>query len=379
MAFDIFNYWGNFDPIRPNRPVVDESNDPVGPVQLLQQFVIDDDQATLVLINEWVAPPSYRDRIVFDDISGGRLLLVNNDGSYREINDSDNNNWAFRELRNTEHNRLYFLPDNPSSEDTRIHVKLHVEPNNSNVVDVHDVYNTNYSIHFDVQDIASSSPVKFGTDYADSLYGTRESDTIHGLNGNDFIMGEAGDDVITGGAGNDRLLGGYGDDTLYGSEGADWLNGGNGNDFLYGGAGNDTYYFYKGAGRDEIFDVEGENTLQFANGIRPQDITIDATTNDLGNVSWHIRVNGTDDQVFIYDQYSNGGKTIGVNKFIFGNDFFTTEEISDMFGLPEVPVLEAENPEPNFVIEVAGYNDLMIPIAEISPITYPEYANSFMF
>ncbi|EFX91841.1 Ig family protein [Actinobacillus ureae] len=55
------------------------------------------------------------------------------------------------------------------------------------------------------------------------------------------------------------------------------------------------------------------------------------------------------------------------------------EWVYDMFGLPEVPVLEAENPEPNFVIEVTGYNDLMIPIAEISPITYPEYANSFMF
>ncbi|VEI44801.1 Ig family protein [Actinobacillus equuli] len=377
MAFDTFNFWNL--PISRNPQPVPYQPKPPGPVQYLKQFVIDDDQATLVLINRWVAPPSYRDRVIFDDISGGRLLLVNNDGSYREINDSDNNSWVYRDLRNTEHSRLYFLPDNPSSKDTRIHVKLHVEPNNSNVVDVDEVYNTNYSIHFDVQDIASSSTVKFGTGYSDSLYGTRESDTIHGLNGNDFIMGEAGDDLITGGAGNDRLLGGYGDDTLYGSDGADWLNGGNGSDFLYGGAGNDTYYFYKGAGRDEIFDVEGENTLQFANGIRPQDITIDATTNDLGNVSWHIRVNGTDDQVFIYDQYSNGGKTIGVNKFIFGNDFFTTEEISDMFGLPEVPVLEAENPEPNFEIEVSGYNDLMIPISEISPITYPEYANAFVF
>ncbi|WP_018652807.1 hypothetical protein [Actinobacillus capsulatus] len=95
--------------------------------------MIGGDQATLVLINRWVAPPSYRD------------------------------------LRNTEHSHLYFLPDNPSFEDTRIHVKLHVEPNNSNVVDVGGVYNTNYSIHFDVQDIASSSTVKFGTDYTDNL------------------------------------------------------------------------------------------------------------------------------------------------------------------------------------------------------------------
>ncbi|WGE59476.1 hypothetical protein [Actinobacillus equuli] len=74
MAFDTFNSWNL--PISRNPQPVPYEPKPSGPVQYLKQFVIDDDQATLVLINRWVAPPSYRDRVIFDDISGGRLLRL---------------------------------------------------------------------------------------------------------------------------------------------------------------------------------------------------------------------------------------------------------------------------------------------------------------
>ncbi|WP_039771342.1 hypothetical protein [Actinobacillus capsulatus] len=72
-------------------------------------------------------------------------------------------------------------------------------------------------------------------------------------------------------------------------------------------------------------------------------------------------------------------KTVGVNKFVFGNNFFMISELSEMLGLPEVSILEAENSEPHFIIEGSGYNDLVIPISEIPTITYPEYANAFVF
>ncbi|WP_150539549.1 calcium-binding protein [Actinobacillus vicugnae] len=349
------------------------------PVQILRQVVIDDDQATLVLINHWVSPPSYKDRIVFDDISGGRLLLVSNDGNYREINDSNNNSWVYSELRNTEHSRLYFLPNSPDAVDARIHVKFHVEANG---MSSSPIYTDKYTIHFDVQDLTSSNRIIFGTDGADSLFGTYADDTIHGLNGNDFISGGYGNDTLNGGAGNDRLLGGDGDDTLYGSTGADWLNGGNGNDALYGGEGNDTYYFYKGAGQDHIFDSQGENTLQFGNGIRPEDLKVYITENDLGNTTWEIHVDDTDHFIIIHDQYSNNGETTAISKFVFGTGFsqvYSVEDLSELLNLPPAMPIDKGTQIPDVIIEPSGYNDLLVPISEISTVTYPEYSNAFVF
>ncbi|MGB3211769.1 MAG: calcium-binding protein [Desulforhopalus sp.] len=131
----------------------------------------------------------------------------------------------------------------------------------------------------------------------DSLWGGADNDHLYGNDGVDTLVGEGGDDLLFGGLGNDTLLGdngdnsGSGSDTLYGGEGDDQLQGEGGNDQLYGddgndslfgqdgddiltggygndtldgGLGNDTYIFNSGDGTDTLFDVEGSNTISFA-------------------------------------------------------------------------------------------------------------------
>ena len=56
------------------------------------------------------------------------------------------------------------------------------------------------------------------------------------------------------GKGNDTLYGNYVDSLLIGSEG---------NDYIEGFYGNDTYFFAKGHGQETIYNVSGNDTIQF--------------------------------------------------------------------------------------------------------------------
>ncbi len=108
--------------------------------------------------------------------------------------------------------------------------------------------------------------------------GTSANDELDGTSGNDFINGGVGDDILRGGDGNDNLQGGVGNDFLSGDEGNDTVAGGSGNDQLFGGTGNDTYVFGRGDGQDSIseynFNVENVNTLQFKDGVLPEEIVL---------------------------------------------------------------------------------------------------------
>jgi Ca2+-binding RTX toxin-like protein len=87
--------------------------------------------------------------------------------------------------------------------------------------------------------------------------------TMHGTSGNDYLIGGAGYDTLSGGTGDDTLAGGVGDDT---------------------------YIFNKGDGRKTIEDTATEtegNTLQFGEGISPDDLTL-AT----GSLDIYIGTNG---------------------------------------------------------------------------------------
>lgn len=95
---------------------------------------------------------------------------------------------------------------------------------------------------------------------------------INGLIGDDTITGGDKDDTINGGIGADTLYGLLGNDTLNGGLGNDILTGGKGNDRLDGGFGNDIYHFNKGDEQDRIFDIQGNDTLQFGQGIGVKDI-----------------------------------------------------------------------------------------------------------
>ena len=97
----------------------------------------------------------------------------------------------------------------------------------------------------------------------DLLFAGAGNDTLIGGDGNDYLIAEAGNDILEGGEGDDVLVGMDGNDTLRGGAGKDMLLGGAGADILQGGGGDDTYFYFRGDGKDEIFDnLDHEETYQ---------------------------------------------------------------------------------------------------------------------
>ena len=148
-----------------------------------------------------------------------------------------------------------------------------------------------------------------GTDANDTIIGAEANDEIHGGAGDDTLIGQDGDDILYGGAGNDALYGeggnsilygGDGDDKLYGNNSSDILEGGAGNDYLEGGNGDDTYIFRKGDGADTIYDLSGNDTIKFKEGIKKENITFQRVANDL------VLKYGENDTVRINNQFSGG-------------------------------------------------------------------------
>lgn len=98
-----------------------------------------------------------------------------------------------------------------------------------------------------------------GDDNSQALYADTAGSQLKGFGGNDYLYGDAGDDILIGGTGNDRLE---------------------------GGDGSDTYFFARGDGRDTIFNYDNNyrnitDTLQFAQGISPDDIIVSRTYGSL--------------------------------------------------------------------------------------------------
>ncbi|MEK7345847.1 MAG: calcium-binding protein [Pseudomonadota bacterium] len=88
----------------------------------------------------------------------------------------------------------------------------------------------------------------------DLLFAGAGNDTLSGGEADDYLIADAGNDMLDGGNGDDVLAGMDGNDTLSGGEGSDKLLGGKGADLLQGGGGDDTYFYFRGDGKDEIFD-----------------------------------------------------------------------------------------------------------------------------
>jgi Ca2+-binding RTX toxin-like protein len=112
----------------------------------------------------------------------------------------------------------------------------------------------------------------------------------------------SGDDVFFGTPFSETLLGGAGNDTLTARDGDDILIGGAGNDLLHGDGGNDTYRFELGDGQDIIREFSGDHyngsggtdTLQFGEGIAPEDVI---ATRANSNKDIVFGIAGTADQV----------------------------------------------------------------------------------
>ncbi len=118
----------------------------------------------------------------------------------------------------------------------------------------------------------STDDLLVGNGGADELYGYDGNDQLEGGAGDDSLVGGDGEDSLSGGDGADELRGGAGNDILQGNEGSDLLSGGQGNDELTGGlgddgldggAGDDVYRFSKGDGSDTVYDMEGQDRIEF--------------------------------------------------------------------------------------------------------------------
>ncbi len=99
---------------------------------------------------------------------------------------------------------------------------------------------------------------QFGMGTDDTLNGTIEGDFLSGGNGSDVLDGNAGRDIIVGGDGNDVIDGGADKDFLFGNTGRDTIRGGEGKDHLIGGAGEDSL---EGQNGDDVVSGEDGNDL----------------------------------------------------------------------------------------------------------------------
>ncbi|MEQ8663952.1 MAG: calcium-binding protein, partial [Gammaproteobacteria bacterium] len=86
------------------------------------------------------------------------------------------------------------------------------------------------------------------------------------------IDGSSADDVLQGSNLVDRIAGHAGDDTLDGRAG---------DDLLFGGRGDDVYLVRRDEGRDAIYDVRGNDTLRFLDGIGLDDLAFGRAGKDL--------------------------------------------------------------------------------------------------
>jgi len=142
----------------------------------------------------------------------------------------------------------------------------------------------------------------------------------------------------SGGTSSERFLGGAGADTFFGGAGGDRYEGGAGNDVFadfvmgpiradyYGyfqvrqGGGDDTYVFRRGGGVDTVYDYGGFDTLEFGEGITPDDIELQYLDVVLGSNGvpnsyttsrqWVLALRDSDDRVIFGEHgFTPNGRT----------------------------------------------------------------------
>ncbi|MCI6988286.1 MAG: hypothetical protein MR902_01785, partial [Campylobacter sp.] len=121
-----------------------------------------------------------------------------------------------------------------------------------------------------------------------------------------ILNGNGGDDILEGLDGNDTLDGGSGNDKLYGGAGNDILMGGKGNDYLDGGSWDDTYKFSKGDGIDVIIDSHGNDTIEFDESIKLEDLIVKSNGKDLNISIRSNNANHLSNQIIIKNYYGSG-------------------------------------------------------------------------
>ncbi|MCS4534316.1 hypothetical protein [Neisseria montereyensis] len=163
----------------------------------------------------------------------------------------------------------------------------------------------------------SGNTYGFGNNANNILTGNSGNNRLSAGRGEDILYGMGGNDLLLAGDGNDTLYGGSGNDYMRGDNGHDYLDGGSGNDRLLGGAGNDRYFFDKYYGHDVIEDNNGNNTVRFGNGIRPEDLSI-RLDNGNNTTDWVITLKSTGDTLTIKNQSGTSGSAVSAFEFDSG-------------------------------------------------------------
>ncbi len=223
----------------------------------------------------------------------------------------------------------------------------------------------------------------YGYSGDDTINGNRGNDTIYGGNGNDSILGDAGNDILYGEDGNDKIMPGEGNNTVYGGNGndtirlevrnnsgaANYLNGEEGDDYFYidhsgkdtiiGGTGDDsiwvnysgdnTYIYNLGDGNDTIYDYQGNDVLEFGEGITKDNILIWRDSNDVT-----IEFKGQEGSIQIIRYWSTGYNRIETFKFSDGTTLTTDEIIQEA----KIKPTEDASQALLFIPEIETLNDL---------------------
>ncbi|MEJ2715014.1 MAG: calcium-binding protein [Acidihalobacter sp.] len=131
------------------------------------------------------------------------------------------------------------------------------------------------------------------------------------------------------------LEGDDGDNRLIGNANAQLVVGGAGDDVLQGGAGDDTYFFQAGSGADQVYDSAGVDTIQFGEGVTPQDLQLrrDITT------LWITRVDAdsqpTGDEIRVDNFFDYDGTLLSPIEhvtFVDGTEWTLSDLLSKVVG-----------------------------------------------
>jgi len=152
--------------------------------------------------------------------------------------------------------------------------------------------------------------------------------------------------MLVGTAVNDRIHGHAGDDILAGMGGNDVLDGGDGADMLQGGAGDDAYV---ADGTDTIFDMEGRNSLAFADSTTVFDVEIGRFLIDEA-AHWALSIGGHGFLAINADQPA-------FDLFTFSDD--SSYSLLDLLGLRYFEGQSISGGEGNDAIRGYGGNDYL--------------------
>ena len=143
--------------------------------------------------------------------------------------------------------------------------------------------------------------------------------TLYGFDYNDTLTGNNQENTISGGNGNDTIIGGKGNDNLQGEYG------------------NDTYVWNLGDGLDYISDNNGNNIIEFGEGITLENLTFErGNSNDSSNANnLYIFVNDDRNQGIIINYFFGLGTYRNFTlKFADGSTFVPKDNDFN-FTLPE--------------------------------------------